>query len=283
VSQRIPADAGFSRRDGVSAHGWSMRAALQREPDAVLRIVPAEMQRQGNFAALWKTSAVRRSAMNATYKNAAKEAEQGIAAAADQLTDTVRDGGKSAMKVADDVAAAAKQTLADATDTARDVAGSVKDAAEDAMEEGRSRLGGTLRKAQDTALDAKDALVSGAASTLASVKEAAVEKADEARESLSDVGDRLAATLQRASTETDSDALKSRVLSSVAKGVTSASDALRERSVADLTSDLKALARRHPGAFMAAAAVAGFAAARFVRSSSQRRLAERDQAQGPRV
>jgi hypothetical protein len=55
--------------------------------------------------------------------------------------------------------------------------------------------------------------------------------------------------------------------------------------VVDLTEDVKALAKRHPGAFMAAAAVAGFAAARFIRSSSKRRMAEndRDYGQGPRV
>jgi hypothetical protein len=106
-----------------------------------------------------------------------------------------------------------------------------------------------------------------------------------ARESLSDVGRRLASTLERASAEGDSDALKSRVLTSVAHGLTSASDALRQRSVVDLTEDVKALAKRHPGAFMAAAAVAGFAAARFIRSSSKRRMAEndRDYGQGPRV
>jgi gas vesicle protein len=219
--------------------------------------------------------------MNASYKNTAKDVEEGVAAAADHLADKVRQGGKAV----DDATATAKQTMADAGEAARDMAGSMKDAADAAVDEGRSRLGGVLRKAQDTAHDAKEAIVAGAGSTLTTVKDAAVEKADEARETLSDVGERLAATLQRASTESDSDALKSRVLSSVAQGLTTASDALRQRSVADLTSDVKALARRHPGAFMAAAAVAGFAAARFMRASSQRRLVQqdRDPNQGPRV
>ena len=108
------------------------------------------------------------------------------------------------------------------------------------------------------------------------MKDVAIEKADAARETLSDAGERLAATLERASADGDGDALRSRMLSSVAQGLTSASEALRQRSVSDLTADIRTLAKRHPGAFMAAAAVVGFAAARFVRSSAARRTAERD-------
>ncbi len=184
--------------------------------------------------------------MNASYKETAKE--------------TVKS-----------VSAAARQTAADAVETARDMAGEAKDVATDTLAEGQSRLGGALRKAQDTAQDAGEAIVAGAGATLASVRDVAVEKADAARESLSDVGDRLAATLQRASDDPDGDELKSRMLGSVAKGLTTASDALRQKSVTDLTADIRTLARKHPGAFMAAAAVVGFAAARFMRSSSERR------------
>lgn len=204
-----------------------------------------------------------------------------VSGAGDQL----RESGKTAMRAAEDMADSAKRKLNEVSDSVRDTAEDVKDAAADAMEDGRSRMGDALRKVQGTAHDARKALVAGAGSTLATVRDVAVEKADEARGSLSDVGQRLAATLERASSEGESDALKSRVLTSVAHGLTTASDALRQRSVADLTSDMKTLAKRHPGAFMAAAAVVGFAAARFVRSSRTRRLAEqdRDHGQGPRV
>jgi hypothetical protein len=210
--------------------------------------------------------------MNATDKDNLRKLQDSASDAVGTVTDAVRDGGKSAARMAED-----------AGDALRDTAKSVKDSAEDALDEGRSRIGSVLHKVQDTAVDAKDAIVAGAGSTLAAVKDVAVDKADAARESLSDVGQRLAATLERASADSNEDALKSRMLTSVAQGLTSASDALRHRSVTDLTSDVKALARKHPGAFMAAAAIAGFAAARFVRSSAQRRLAERDHDQGPRV
>jgi gas vesicle protein len=219
--------------------------------------------------------------MNPTYKNSTQDTEHSTANLAEHLSDQVREGGKAAGRVAEDATTTAKRKLEDAGDSIADKVDDVKSAAEDALSEGQSRVGKVLRKAQDTAGDAKDAIVAGAGSTYAAVRDAAVEKADQARESLSDVGDRLAATLQNATAE--GDPLKSRVLTSVAHGLTSASDTLRERSVADLTADVKSLARRHPGAFMAAAAVVGFAAARFIRSSSQRQMAERDHHQGPRV
>lgn len=221
--------------------------------------------------------------MNATDKDNLRKLEQGVSDAAGTVAEAVRDGGRAAVRATEDAAASAKARIDDAGETLRDTAKSVKDSTKEAIDEGRSHMGAVLHKVQDKVVDAKDAIVSGAGSTLAAVKDVAVDKADAARESLSDVGERLAATLQRASTGGDADALQSRMLTSVAQGLTSASDALRQRSVADLTSDVKALARRHPGAFMAAAAVAGFAAARFVRSSAQRRMAERDHDQGPRV
>ena len=205
--------------------------------------------------------------MNATYKNTTKHGEQ---SSVDHLADKVREGGRALRDVAEGAAETVKQTVADAGDTAREMGATAKDVIGEAVAETKPRLDGVIRKAQDTAQHAKDAIVSGAGSTLATVRDAAVEKADAARESLSDVGDRLAATLQNASADTEDDALKARVLSSVAQGLTNASDSLRQRSVAEIGADVRDLARRHPGAFVAAAALAGFMAARFIRSSSHR-------------
>ena len=214
--------------------------------------------------------------MNGSYKKSADQHDASSGSnLAEALAETAREGGEAAMEKVADAKHAGQRKLDETID-------SVKERASDALDEGRSRMSAVMNKAQG----AKEAIVAGAAPTLAAVRDVAVEKADEARESLSDVGERLAATLQRSAEGEDADALKSRVLSSVAQGLTQASDVLRQRSVADLTSDVKMLARRHPGAFMAAAAVAGFAAARFVRSSAQRRMAEYDRAshtQGPRV
>lgn len=199
--------------------------------------------------------------MNGTYKKSDDQSEGSGSNLAQSLAETANEGGAAAMDKAGEVMDAGKRKL-----------DGMKDSASEAMDEGRSRL-----------KDAKEAIVSGAGSTFAAVKDVAVEKADTARETLSDVGERLAATLQRSADGEDGDALKSRVLSSVAQGLTQASDVLRQRSVSDLTADVREMARRHPGAFMAAAAVVGFAAARFVRSSAHRRMAGDDHHQGPRV
>lgn len=161
--------------------------------------------------------------------------------------------------------------------TAKEFGDKTSDFASKAAEQVESGLDTVKRKASE----AKTAITEGAGATIETVKDTVVEKADAARESLSDVGSRLAETLQRASADTDSDALKSRLMSSVAQGLTSASDALRQRSVSELTEDVRAMARKHPGAFMAAAAVAGFAAARFIRSSARRM--DDDRGRGPRV
>jgi hypothetical protein len=222
--------------------------------------------------------------MNNTNKDRSMSG-QGTSDQTNDMGSKLQAGGKAVAQATEDMADTARQKMHDAGDAMRDTAASVKDAASDAIDDGRSRVGQMMDKAQDMASDAKDAVVTGASSALSAVKDVAVEKADVARESLSDVGQRLAATLERASAEGEGDALKSRVLTSVAHGLTSASDALRQRSVSDLAEDVKVLAKRHPGAFMAAAAVAGFAAARFIRSSSRRNMAGRDSdyGQGPRV
>ena len=49
-----------------------------------------------------------------------------------------------------------------------------------------------------------------------------------------------------------------------ADGVTELSDALRDRSAGSLLQEANTLARQNPGVFVAGAALAGFAAARFV-------------------
>ena len=142
--------------------------------------------------------------MNASDKDNLRKLQDSASDAVGTVKDAVRDGGKAAARMAED-----------AGDALHDTAKSVKDSAEDAMDEGRSRIGSVLHKVQDKAVDAKDAIVAGAGSTLAAVKDVAVDKADAARESLSDVGQRLAATLERASAESNDDALKSRMLTSV--------------------------------------------------------------------
>lgn len=143
------------------------------------------------------------------------------------LKDDMQDGAETAMKAASRVASSA-------TDSVREMASDISAQASDAM---------------------------------AAVRDTAKDRLDEARDALSESGDRLAETLRRAADEPTSGSVQSRVLSAVAGGVSSAADTLRDRSVSDIVADVRALARRNPGAFAAGAAVAGFVLARFLQAS----------------
>ena len=108
-----------------------------------------------------------------------------------------------------------------------------------------------------------------AVETATMVRDTAVERMDDARDALSESGDRLAETLRRAAEQPDAGSMQSRILSSVADGVSSVAGTLRERSVSEIAADVQAMARRNPGLFAAGAAIAGFALARFLRSSAR--------------
>lgn len=138
-------------------------------------------------------------------------------------------------------AAAVKETAAVAADTA-------KEAGQKALDEARNR-----------ASDAASALRDGAAA-----------RADVARDTIADGGQRLAEGLREAAAAQGPGTFPARVLDTVAGGVATLSDQLRDRSLSAVMSDVQGFARRHPGAFVAGAAVAGFALARFTRASSRR-------------
>lgn len=130
----------------------------------------------------------------------------------------------------------------------------------------------TAQSAVDLARDTGETLASEAAARAArvagAVKDAASERVGAARDSVASAGDRLADSLRDAAERVHDGGVPERVLSAVAGGVGNAADHLRGHNAADLMSDLRSFASRHPGAFAAAAAVAGFALARYLQSSS---------------
>ena len=140
----------------------------------------------------------------------------------------------------------------------------------------------TLEKAADAASDTVSAAAeatkkaalnvaaevsSHAASAASSVRDAAVEQIDNARDALGDSGDRLAETLRRAAQHPAEGSMQARVLSAVAGRVSTAADTLHDRSVSEIAADMRDLARRNPAVFAAGAAVAGFLLARLLRAS----------------
>ena len=152
------------------------------------------------------------------------------------------------------------------TSTLKSKLSSTKDAAADTIK-------AAAEMARDAATTVKDEAVSLAGEAASTARDATVQKIDNARETLADAGDRLANTLQ--DSVSDSDGLGARALSGAANGISSAASSLRSHSLDDLLASTRAFAKRNPGAFAAGAAVAGFALARFLRSSSNAQAAER--------
>lgn len=145
----------------------------------------------------------------------------------------------------------------------------LNNAAETATDAARKTASSALDAAKDAAQSLGAEVQARAADTLSSVKESAAGRLEGARESLSDTGDRLAESLRRAAEKPEEGSIQQRVLTAVAGGVADAAGTLRNRSASEIAADLRGFARRNPGAFAAGAAVAGFALARFLRSSAK--------------
>ncbi len=147
----------------------------------------------------------------------------------------------------------------------------------------KDKMASTVDKAKETAASAMDMaseagravkaeVKTRATDTMNTVRDVAADRADAARDRIVAAGERLAETLQK-----DADATEgtpARLLNGLASGVTSATDSLRGQSFGTLIEGAKDYARRHPGTFALGAAVAGFALARFLRSSASRETAE---------
>lgn len=144
-------------------------------------------------------------------------------------------------------------TPADTANTPQSTASSMTDTLK---ESGMHALAGVRDRASDAAARATEA-----------ARTEAMGRAETAKSSLAQEGERLAQTLRRA-VDSGDDSPQARVLSVVADSVDDLTASLRNRSLNDLLSDAETFARRNPGLFVAVAALAGFAVARFARAST---------------
>lgn len=144
---------------------------------------------------------------------------------------------------------------------------SLKDTIHDGADAAMKSASHAADKAKDTVRDLASDVSSQASDTLGAMRDGAVARLDDARDALGESGDKLAETLRRAAEEPAAGSIPARVLTAVAGGVSSAANALHDRSVSEIAADVRALARRNPGAFAVGAAVVGFALARFLRAS----------------
>ena len=163
-------------------------------------------------------------------------------------------------------------------DTKSDIktaATATKAAAQSAVRDGQMAAQDVVHSAADTVADAAQRVKDKAGEVAHGVKEKALDaaavvadKADAASGVIADEGQRLARTLRSAASDR-ADTVQGRVLEAVAGGVESVSETIRDRSLSDIAADVKVYAQRHPGAFVAGAAVFGFMLARFLRAGER--------------
>lgn len=133
----------------------------------------------------------------------------------------------------------AVETARKTADEARTMAETVGAAAESVQDVGRDMARRVSRSAR-------------------SAGEAALEKADEARNALADTGERLSERLRSVAARAEEAA------HDIPARVSDAAARVRGTAAGEIVADLRHMAKRNPGIFMAGAALAGFALARLL-------------------
>ncbi|QPM92497.1 hypothetical protein [Pseudooceanicola algae] len=105
----------------------------------------------------------------------------------------------------------------------------------------------------------------------ARASEEANRQADRAKSGVASELSGIASALGTAADELRHGSPQEQVFGQVAKGLSGVSDAIRDRDLAEIASDVSAFARRNPLGFLGGAALAGFAATRFAKASSAAR------------
>ncbi|EPX83120.1 hypothetical protein ruthe_02737 [Rubellimicrobium thermophilum DSM 16684] len=107
-----------------------------------------------------------------------------------------------------------------------------------------------------------------AARTLEAARDEALSRSEAAKDSLAEVATRLADALRGAAEDGPHAGVQARLMTAAADAIEDLSESVRGRPLGELLGEADAFARRNPGAFVAAAALAGFAIARFARASA---------------
>jgi hypothetical protein len=123
---------------------------------------------------------------------------------------------------------------------------------------------------QTTASDTKEALQKKGEEVAGEAKDRAEEMADEQMKIGAEHAQRIAGAVQKAADDlSQSSPLLAHYARSLASGLNSVSDTMRNRPTSRLVSDVSSYASREPLVFFGAAVAAGFALSRFLKSSSQ--------------
>lgn len=107
-----------------------------------------------------------------------------------------------------------------------------------------------------------------AARLAGSVKDEAKRYEKDLRSGIAERAESVAAGLRKAGSEIDPDSTISTLFERAADSVTSLADSLNSTDPRQMVDEVRDFARRQPGAFLGLTALAGFAAARFLRAGS---------------
>ena len=148
----------------------------------------------------------------------------------------------------------------EALEAADAVVQKVSDAKEEVVASVKRGAATTRAKAKKVA----NAVNKRASRTKRDIEDAVEERYEDARDALSATSKRLGARLRNAAGEVQEEV--SELPARVRSGVNTAIESVRGRSAGELAQDVRGMARRNPGWFMAGAALAGFALAAVLRS-----------------
>ncbi|QXI65789.1 hypothetical protein CP157_03581 (plasmid) [Paracoccus marcusii] len=101
-----------------------------------------------------------------------------------------------------------------------------------------------------------------------SVKDEAKRYEKDLRSGIAERAESVAAGLRKAGSEIDPDSSIATMFDRAAESVSSIADSLNETDPREMIDEVRNFARRQPGAFLGLSALAGFAAARFLRAGS---------------
>ncbi len=99
-------------------------------------------------------------------------------------------------------------------------------------------------------------------------REQAYARGEHYRDYAADETGKVAEALRRASKDLSSGSPQERVIGQIADGVADAAERMRGMTLNDIARDTSTFARTHPAAFLGGAALLGFAAARFLKATS---------------
>jgi hypothetical protein len=126
-------------------------------------------------------------------------------------------------------------------------------------------IGEELReKGAEAAQAAKDA----ARTQAGRIRDEAYAQGEHYRDQAADETDKVASALRRASRDLNAGSPQEKFVGQIADGVADAADRMRGMSLDEAARETAAFARRHPAAFLGGAALLGFAAARFLKATT---------------